>query len=104
MIKTTKNGTIIMRVMCAILFLLFTFLYLFEYQADILAVTQHVLAHGVTHYNRTIGAVLLTIILWVLQLVIFGLSGLSRRFHALTYLPSLLLLGVLTDVTSHVDQ
>lgn len=104
MIKTTKNGTIIMRVMCAIFFLLFTFLYLFEYQADILAVTQHVLAHGVTHYNRTIGAVLLTIILWVLQLVIFGLSGLSRRFHALTYLPSLLLLGVLTDVTSHVDQ
>ena len=104
MIKTTKNGTIIMRVMCAIFFLLFTFLYLFEYQADILAVTQHVLAHGVTHYNRIIGAVLLTIILWVLQLVIFGLSGLSRRFHALTYLPSLLLLGVLTDVTSHVDQ
>ena len=104
MIKTTKNGTIIMRVMCAIFFLLFTFLYLFEYQADILAVTQHVLAHGVTQYNRTIGAVLLTIILWVLQLVIFGLSGLSRRFHALTYLPSLLLLGVLTDVTSHVDQ
>lgn len=33
-------------------FLLFTFLYLFEYQADVLAVTQHVLAHGVTHYNR----------------------------------------------------
>lgn len=104
MIKTTKNGTIIMRVMCAIFFLLFTFLYLFEYQADILAVTQHVLAHGATHYNRIVGAVLLTIILWVLQLVIFGLCGLSRRFHALTYLPSLLLLGILTDVTSHVDQ
>lgn len=104
MIKTTKNGTIIMRVKCAIFFLLFTFLYLFEYQADILAVTQHVLAHGATHYNRIVGAVLLTIILWVLQLVIFGLCGLSRRFHALTYLPSLLLLGILTDVTSHVDQ
>lgn len=104
MIDNTKNGTIIMRVMCAIFFLLFTFLYLFEYQADILAVTQHVLAHGATHYNRTVGAVLLTTILWALQLVIFGLCGLTRRFHALTYLPSLLLLGVLTDVTAHVDQ
>lgn len=104
MIDNTKNGTIITRVMCAIFFLLFTFLYLFDYQADILAVTQHVLAHGATHYNRVVGAILLTVVLWSLQFLIYGLSGLSRRFHALTYLPSMLLLGVLTDVTSHIDH
>lgn len=104
MIDTTKNGTIIMRVMCAIFFLTFTFLYLFDYQADILAVTQHVLAHGATHYDRTIGAVLLTAILWALQCVVYGLTGLSRRSHALTYLPSMLLLGVLTDITSDIDH
>ncbi len=104
MIDNTKNGTIIMRVMCAIFFLLFTFLYLFDYQADILAVTQHVLAHGATHYNRVIGAILLTVVLWALQLLVYGLSGLNQRFHALTYLPSLLLLGVLTDVSSNIDH
>ena len=49
-----------MRVMCAILFLCFSFLYLYEYQADVLAVAQHVLSDGQTHYNRTIGAVLIT--------------------------------------------
>lgn len=100
----TKNGTVIMRVMCAIFFLLFTFLYLFDYQADVLAVTQHVLAHGATHYDRIIGAILLTAVLWALQLLVYGLSGLSRRSHALTYLPSLLLLGVLTDVSSNIDH
>ena len=104
MIDTTKNGTIIMRVMCAIFFLMFTFFYLFDYQADILAVTQHVLAHGATHYDRTIGAVLLTVVLWALQLVVYGLTGLSRRLHALTYLPSMLLLGVLSDVSSEIDH
>ncbi len=104
MIDTTKNGTIIMRVMCAIFFLMFTFLYLFDYQADILAVTQHVLAHGATHYDRTIGAVLLTVVLWALQLVVYGLTGLSRCLHALTYLPSMLLLGILSDVSSEIDH
>lgn len=104
MINHTKNGTIIVRVMCAIFFLLFTFLYLFEYQADVLAVTQHVLSHGATHYNRTIGAVLITAVLLALQWLVYGFSTLSGRFHALTYLPSLLLLGILTDVTSNVDH
>ncbi len=104
MINPTKNGTIIMRVMCAIFFLLFTFLYLYEYQADILAVTQHVLSHGATHYDRTVGAVLLTAVLWALQWAVCGVSGLFRRFHALTYLPSLLLLGILTGATPQVDH
>lgn len=104
MISNTKNGTIIVRVMCAVFFLLFTFLYLFEYQADVLAVTQHLLSHGLTHYNRTIGAVLMTAILWALQIIIYGGTGLSRRFHALTYLPSMLLLGILTDVGPNIDH
>ena len=103
MIDHTKNGTVITRVMCAIFFLLFTFLYLFDYQADVLAGAQQVFAHGATHYNRVIGAILLTAILWALQLLVYGLSGLSRRSHALTYLPSMLLLGVLTDVSSNID-
>lgn len=104
MIDNTKNGTIIMRVMCAIFFLAFTFLYLYDYQADILAVTQHVLAHGATHYDRTVGAILLTVVLWALQLVVYAFSGLCRRSHALTYLPSMLLLGILTDVSSQIDH
>ena len=69
-----KNSTIIMRVMCAILFLVFTFSYLFYYQADILAVGQHVLSKGQTRYDRTIGALLITTVLYMVQLVVLAIT------------------------------
>lgn len=102
MTSDSKNGTLTTRVLCAILFLLFTFLYLYDYQADVLAAAQHVLSHGATHYNRTVGAVLITLVLWLLQIGIYALTRLTRKCHALTYLPSLLLLGIITDVPSSI--
>ncbi len=102
MSKNTKNGTTIMRVICAIFFLLFTFLYLFNYQADILSLVQHVLSHGATHYERTIGAILITLVLWLIQIGVYALTRLNRYAHALTYFPSFLLLAVLTDVTPNI--
>lgn len=104
MLQENKNGTLIMRMACAIFFILFTFLYLYDYQADIIAVTQHVLSGGATHYNRTIGAILITGVLWLIQTGIYALTALSRRAHALTYFPSLLLLAILTDVSPDVDH
>lgn len=99
-----KNGTIITRVMCAVFFLLFTYLYLYCYQADILAVTQHVLSKGITHYNRFVGAILITLVLCLLQVGVYVVSKLNGLFHALTYLPSFLLLGILTDVTPNLKH
>lgn len=86
------------RVMCAIVFCLFTFLYLYDYQAGVLAATQHVLSNGVTHYSRLIGAVLITILLQLLQIGINSLSRLNHRTHSLTYFPSCLLLVFITDI------
>ena len=93
-----KNSAVVHRIVCAVLFLIFTFLYVYSYQVDILAATQHVLSGGVTHYDRTVGAILITAVLFCLHLVIYGVSRLNGVFHALTYLPSLLLVGLLTDV------
>lgn len=93
-----KNSTLSVRVICAVLFYIFTFLYLFGYQYDILAVAQHELSGGQTHYDRWIGAILITLVLGLLQMGVYALSKLRTYFHALTYLPSLLLLGVITDV------
>lgn len=104
MITQYKNSTIILRVVCAILFFVFTFLYLFDFQADVLAFIQHVLSDGVTRYNRIIGAVLITLLLWIIQVIVFASSRICGYFHALTYLPSLLLLAVLTDVTDNLKH
>lgn len=92
----------VMRILCAIFFLIFTTLYVFRYQSDILAVTQHVLSGGATHYNSGIGTVLITLVLWLIQVAIYSWTGLSHRAHALTYLPSMLLLAVLTDISSNL--
>ena len=92
-----------MKVMCAILFLFFSFLYLYEYQADILAVAQHVLSDGQTHYNRTIGAVLITAVLYLLQIGVYAVTKLSKRTHAMTYFPSLLILAIITDISPNID-
>ena len=93
-----------MRGVCALVFILFSFLWLYEFQADVLAVAQHVLSQGQTHYDRTIGAVLITALLMLLQLCVYAATRLSRRTHALTYLPSMLALTVISDVPSDIDR
>lgn len=85
-------------------FVIFAFTYLFFYQNDVLAAGQHVLSGGQTHYNRTVGAVLITIVLCILQRCVYHFVRLSKRAHALTYFPSLLVLTVITDVSSNIDR
>ncbi len=96
MTNPNKNSTVTLHVICAFFFLLFSFCYLYDYQADILGAIQHVLSRGQTHYDRTIGAAIITIVAWLLQILVYAVSKLRGVFHALTYLPSLLLLGILT--------
>lgn len=83
---------------CAVCFLAFAFLWLYEFQADLLAVAQHVLSGGITHYDRTIGAVIITVVLFLLHLAVYAVTHLSRRTHALTYVPSFLALAFLSDI------
>ena len=104
MARIMKNSTMLMKIVCAILFLVFTFCFLYCYQADILTVGQHVLSKGQTHYDRTIGAVLITIVLYLLQFGIYSFTKLDRRAHALTYFPSLLILAMITDISTDIDR
>lgn len=93
-----KNGTITNKVVCAVCFISFSFVWLYWFQADVLAVAQHVLSGGVTHYNRMLGAVIITLALYLVHLGIFAVTRLTRRTHALTYLPSMLMLAILSDI------
>lgn len=99
-----NSSTVSIRLMCAIVFLLFSFSYLYFFQADILAVAQHVLSKGMTHYNRLVGAFLITLALYLLQLLVYAFLRLRKRSHALTYVPSMLLLAMITDVSSDIDR
>ena len=98
------SSTIIIRMMCAIVFVLFTWGWLYFFQADALAMTQHVMSGGLTHYNRLVGAIIITTVLMILQYIVNGVTKLNKRFHALTYVPSMLLLAMLTDVSQTIDK
>jgi len=99
-----KNSTLVTQLVCAVLFCVFSFLWLFCFQADVIAVAQHVLSGGVTHYDRTVGAVLITLVLQILQRVVATLTRLYRRTHAVTYLPSMLVLAVISDINADIDS
>lgn len=98
----SEAGTTIM--VCVLLFLSFCFCWLYWFQADVLAVAQHVLSGGVTTYNPLVGAIIITIALQVLQLLVQTICRLRRRTHALTYLPSMLALAVVSDINANIDR
>ena len=78
--------------------MLFSFCYLFFLQGEILAEAQYVYSHGVTSYNILIGAIIITVVLRILQRIVSLLSCLPARWHAFSYMPSMLLLAILSDV------
>lgn len=88
----------IIRYSCGILFMLFSFCYLYCLQGEILAEAQFVYSKGVTSYHIFFGAVIITVVLQIIQWIVSLLSRLPSRWHALSYLPSMLMLAILTDV------
>lgn len=88
----------LINIACASLFVLFAFVYLYEYQADLLTVMQHVFSEGQTHYDALVGAVVITAVLMLLQLGVARLCRAARLAASLTFVPSALLLTLLTSL------
>ncbi len=94
--RNKRNSTAKMRFACAIVFIVFTYAYVAYYQEDILALTQHVLSGGMTQYSYTVAPLFITLVCVLLQVGIYLALRIKRRFHALTYLPSMLILAIIT--------
>lgn len=91
------------RVVCAIVFVVFSWCWLFYFQNDLLTMAQHVLSGGYTHYNRIVGAMVITFALLLLQLLVYKITRLGKSFYALTFFPSMLSLGMITDIIPDSD-
>ena len=87
--------------MCAILFSVFCFLYLYFFQADLMALTQHVLSEGQTTYDKTPGTIIVTCVLMLLQVFFSRAMQLTSVFYALTYVPSFISLMALTGIRAN---
>ena len=101
---TNLKDNSLVRWTCAIVFMLFSFLWLYGFEADVLAAFQHVVSEGRTEYHPLLGAVLITIVLQALQLLVHALLRLTNRGHALTYFPSMLALALISAINTDIRQ
>ena len=101
--KNKRSSTAKMQIACAIIFITFTYVYLAFYQADVLAVAQHVFSGGLTNYSYTLAPLLITLVLYLLQVGVYAVTRVKRRFHGLTYFPSFLVLTMITDIPVDID-
>lgn len=90
--------------LCAtLLFALFSFLYLYCMQADLLACFQYILSDGLTSYSPLVGGLIITLLLVFLGELLAYACPLPTPFVALSYFPSAVLLAVISGGTPKSD-
>lgn len=88
---------------CAVVFIIFCFVYIFFYQSDVLAAAQHVASGGKTRYTPLLGAILITIALKLLQSGIQTVFKLKNKWYWLGYFPSFLILAACTNMPATIE-
>lgn len=86
------------RFICGVLFLAFSVIYIYVFQGELLALMQDHLSKGVTKSNTLLAAIVISVLLALLQWFVNRYSKLHGRWEALSYIPSCLLLALVTDV------
>lgn len=87
------------RMACAIVFIGFVFCYVYYLQTDLLAYAQHVWSGGKTRWNGMVGAVIITALLYIIQVLVASLNTLPQRLYSLSFLPSLMMLAALASIS-----
>lgn len=86
--------------LCAtLLFALYSFLYLYCMQADLLACFQYILSDGLTSYSPLVGGLIITLLLVFLGELLAYVWPLPAAFLVLSYFPSAVLLAVISGGT-----
>ena len=96
--ETYKRAARIQTVVCGFLFSVFSVVYLYVFQRDVLEALHFSLAHGKTSFAPLASALIITLVLLLLRWGVNALLKLRNEIQTLSYFPSCLLLGVLTDV------
>jgi len=91
------------RIVCGLLFILFCVVFLYA-QSPLLEALQHVLSEGKTSYSPIWGTLIITLVLCILQASVNYFIHFVEYCHALSYLPSFLILALITDEDRSIYQ
>lgn len=97
-----KKAARIQTVVCGFLFTIFSFVYLYVFQCDVIEAIHYSLAHGKTHFVPLASTLIITVVLLLLRWGVNSLLGLKGEIRALAYFPSCLILGAMTDATRSI--
>ena len=89
---------------CGLLFSAFSIVYLYLFQKDLLEAMHYTLAQGKTEYSPLGTALVITLVLLLMRWGVNALLGLKGIVRELSYFPSFLVLGVITDVDYSIYQ
>lgn len=87
-----------LRLIFSVIFFVFSFVFLYFIHGDLLAEAQYVYSNGLTTYSILFGAIILTVVLLIINRVMNILFHYPSELYVLSYLPSFLLLSVITSV------
>lgn len=87
-------------VLYSLLFCAFCYIFLWKVQGGMLGMAQHILSHGQTIYFPPVGALVLTVVLWLLQLLLNTIVRLRGEWYAFSFFPSFVFLTALTYADS----
>lgn len=86
------------RIMCAVVFVIFSFTFLSIYQAPLLEVVYDITATGKLQYDERITAAILTVTLLLITLWLNKFAKFTREWEALAYLPACVMLAFITNI------
>ena len=102
-IKTMYQKAVRIRtIVCGLLFSIFSFVYLFVFQRDVLEALHYSLAHGKTHFSPMGSALVMTLTLLFLTWGVNLVTSIKGRFHSLAYVPAFFVLMAISDVDREV--
>lgn len=84
--------------LCAILFAVFSFLFIAKYQSSLLELLYEKVSTGKLQYNAYVVAAVITVALTTIALWINRYTGFKREWTAFSFMPSALLLSFFTDI------
>ena len=83
---------------CGLLFSIFSFVYLFIFQRDVLEALHFSLANGKTHFSPFGSALVMTLTLLLLTWGINMAVTIKGKFHSLIYIPAFFVLVSISDI------
>lgn len=92
------------RIFSCVLFGAYAFIYIYAFQADALALTQHMLSCGQTQFNPPVGSCVITLLALGLQCLSQRLLPFGGGFYPLSFIPSAVFLVLLTAFTPSVSH